>query len=261
MTQSAQRMNLNLEFIKFICYLFKRQVSNFYIIFGRRGTGKTDLSLLICEILHDCGIIKHFATNALIYDSHFPIKHVDNLDDLKYWAKENRGLKLFDFDEVATAIKRRSPMSRLNVDWLSEMQTIRKHKLSLLATAIDDEDTDKGILRHSVLDGVFTKPYVKAKSRKRKIAYFEDKLEDCSKPLRNLPKTSIKFDTWSSAVFKRHGEKQKPPISDEVEAKLWDYARGASYKTLGWHPQQLSRNLRKFVKEVLDRKYSQFTEH
>ena len=101
MTQLEQ---LNSEFIDIIKHLFVRGTSAFLIIFGRRETGKTDFSLLIAEILHERSIIEHFATNIKIYNPPFPIQHITNLDDLRLWAKDTPGKKLFIFDEFGLSL-------------------------------------------------------------------------------------------------------------------------------------------------------------
>ncbi len=236
--------------------LFSRQISNFYIVFGRRGSGKTDFMLLLFEVLHDLEIIKHFATNTKIYTSQFHIERITNLEDLRFWSKENKGRKLFGLDEVGKTIGRRTPMKTLNVDMINELQVVRKHKLSLIATTIDEINTDRAILSPSVLDGVFIKPFFK----NPKIAYFDDRLENRSATLKALPRTAIAFDTWDSAPFKRYGEKRAPKFKTKELELMWNYAHGASYKDLALHPQQLARLLRKFVKENMVRQYSQFTD-
>jgi hypothetical protein len=252
-------MTLSLQFEKpfkdFFLHLFRRQVSNFYIVFGRRGSGKTDFVLLISEILQEAGVIEHFATNTKIYESNFPIERITNLEDLKYWAKETKGKKLFVFDEVGMTIKRRSPMSTLNVSLVNELQVIRKYKLSLLATTIEEINTDKAILSPSVLDGVFIKPSFK----NPKVAYFDDRLEYSTRTLTNIPKTSIHFDTWDSAPFERYSKKRKPKFKDEEKNKILQWAEQGNWEGTGLHRMQGHRLLRKYIKENLERDLEQVT--
>jgi len=101
--------------------------------------------------------------------------------------------------------------------------------------------------------------FVKMEKSFGKIAYFEDRLEYSFKTITNIPKTSIHYDTWDSAPFKRYGEKRMPQFKSKELENLWMYAHGTSYKGLGLHPQQLSRLLRKYIKESMEREYSQFT--
>jgi len=252
MTQSLQ---LETPFIKFILHLFRRQVSNFYIIFGRRGSGKTDFALLISEILQKNNVINSVSTNTKIYEANFPIERITNLEDLKHWSKETSGKKLFIFDEVGMTIKRRAPMSTLNVSLVNELQVIRKYKLSLLATTIEEINTDKAILSPSVLDGIFIKPSFK----NPKIAYFEDRLEYSTKTLTNIPSTSIHYDTWDSAPFKKYSDIEKIQFKEEDKQTLWKLVTGTSGRELNLHPMQIKRLKDKYIKASLERELSHIT--
>jgi len=244
------------SFVKIFTFLFSRQISNFYIIFGRRGSGKTDFALLIAEILHHFKLAKWFATNTEIINSPFTIEHIDNLEDLIFWASETKDRKLFIYDEVGKTVKRRSPMSSLNVKMIDELQTIRKHKLSLLATTIDESNTDKAILSDSVLDGVFVKPNF----QNPKKAYFIDYLTNFNPPpFFLIPKTVVKFDTWNSSPFKEHGKHRKPTFKDKDIQDVWEWCNGRTYKDLDLHPMELNRKVRKICKTLLGFHSSQFT--
>lgn len=253
MTQLTQ--SLSEPFKKFVLRLFLRGTSAFIIIFGRRETGKTDLSLLIAEILHADSSFKFFATNIKIYDSPFHIEHITNLDDLKFWSEQNKGKKLFIFDEYGKAMRRRSPMSSLNVKLIDELQVLRKNKQSTIAVTVNEKYIDNASLGSDVLDGYFFKPNYK----NPKIAYYTDLLEYQSQTLRNIPRTSIKFDTWDVAIFKEHGIKQKPRFKSEELATAWDYAHGASGKDLDLHPQQVHRIITKVLKYYMEKEQSQLT--
>ncbi len=245
------------DFVKVFTNLFSRQVSNFYIIFGRRGSGKTDFALLIAEILHHFKLAKHFATNTEILDSPFRIDHVDTLDDLVFWAKESKhDRKLFIYDEVGKTVGRRSPMSSLNVKLINELQTIRKYKLSLIATTIDESNTDKAILNPSVLDGVFVKPDFENPKK----AYFIDYLKNFNPPpFFYIPRTVVKFDTWNSSPFKEHGKHRKPDFKEKDVNDVWEWCHGKTYKQLNLHPMELNRKVRKICKQLLTFYRSQFT--
>ena len=244
----SQSQQLSSNFLKFIKRIFLRQISAFIIILGRRGSGKTDLALLIAQILYEQGIVVHVATNIKIYKSPFPITEIDNLDDLKDWAKANKGRKLFLFDEIAKAMPRRRPMASLTVDLLNEFQILRKHKLSVVATTITEKQTDGAILDPSIIDGYFTKPNWK----NPKIALYYDILEEFTEYWYSMPKTSIHFDTYSSAPFKKHGKKRKPRLKTEELNNLWDLTHGVTSKALNLQPQQVARLWRKYVKEKLE---------
>lgn len=143
------------DFSDFIVHLFRRQISAFIIILGRRGTGKTDLSLLVAEILVSKGVVDHVASNIKIYDSPFPITEVTSLEGLKKWAKETGGVKLFLFDEIGKGMTRRRPMASLNVNLIHQFNILRKYKLSIVATTINEQYVDNAILGQDILDGYF----------------------------------------------------------------------------------------------------------
>lgn len=248
MLQSQQLSN---DFIQFIKHLFLRQISAFLIILGRRGSGKTDLSLLIMELLHEQEAIKHFSTNIKIFESPFPIKEITNLEDLRLWAKENKGRKLFVFDEIAKAMPRRRPMASLTVDLLNEFQILRKYKLSIVATTITEKQADGAILDPSIVDGYFVKPNWK----NPKVAHYEDLLERTFESWFDLPKTNINFDTYSSAPFTKYGVKRKPKFKTKELENLWDLTHGVKAEELGLHAQQVARLWRKYVKEVMEREH------
>jgi hypothetical protein len=246
MTELAQ---LKTEFISFITHLFTRGTSAFIIILGRRETGKTDFALLIAEILYDKGIIKHIATNIKIKSAPFPISHISNLDDLRYWAENTRGKKLFLFDEFGKAMRRRTPMSSLNVKLIDDFQVLRKFKQSTIAITVNEKYIDNVALGSDILDGYFIKPNYK----NQKVAYYYDCLENYGKSINGIPGTSIDFDTWDVARFKEHGVKAKPQFKDHDLEVLWDWSHGMTYKDLKVHPQKINRLTRKIVKELLER--------
>jgi len=246
---------LKADFTKLIIRLFTRQISNFYIVFGRRGSGKTDFVLLLSEILHEHGRIKHFATNIKLYGSPFHIERIINLEDLRFWSKEKKGPKLYLLDEVGKTISRRKPMSSLNVELINELQVIRKHKLSLLATTIEEINTDRAILSPAVLDGIFIKPFFK----NPKIAYFNDRLGFLSTILKGIPKTAIQYDTWDSAPFQRYGEKRRPTFKTKEKEQAWQLCHGATGKDLDLHPQQVNRVWKKLLKYYMEQEQSQIT--
>ena len=238
------------DFSDFIVHLFVRQISGFIIILGRRGTGKTDLSLLIAEILVSRGKVDHVATNIKIYEAPFPILEIDNLDDLKKWAKETGGHKLFLFDEIGKGMTRRRPMSSLNVALIHQFHILRKYKLSIVATTINDEYVDNAILGQDILDGYFLKPNF----RNPKVALYQDYLEMIELDVYDLPKTTVKFDTWDSAPFREHSKNLTPQFKDKDLELLWKWSQGHMYKDLEVHPMKINRLCRKFIKESLESK-------
>ena len=64
-------------------------------------------------------------------------------------------------------------MLKLNVDLINKFQVLRKHKLSLVATTINEEILDSMAMKDDTLVAVFDKPfYPEWHPKKGKIAYF-----------------------------------------------------------------------------------------
>jgi len=238
---------LSKGFISDITYLFKRQISSFQIIFGRRGTGKTDLALLLSEILHKFLKFK-VATNIKIYKSWFPIEPISSLQDLKYWGKHESGMKVYLFDEVGRSMPRRSPMARLNLKLINEFQIIRKYKLSFLCCTPSDKYVDKTALGSDILDGYFHKPFF----NDPKVALYEDYLESFTKDFWDLPKTSVSYDTWDSAIFTEFS-KHRATFNNEDKELLWKWVNGSTSKELGLDRTQIRRKVHKFIRETLEK--------
>lgn len=233
--------------------LFSRSTSTFVVIQGRRESGKTHLAFLLAEILLKHGIFKHFATNVKVYDSPITWQHIANLDDLRLWCETNTGRKLYVFDEFGKAFRRRTPMAKINVDLMDDLQILRKYKLSIIAIFPNEKYVDSTTFGTDVLDATFTKPDNPNPKISQKVALYYDVLRRFSKTFLNIPNTQTKFDTWDTAKFKRHGEKQKPAFKDADLSLLWDWSHGATSNTLGVARAQIARVTRKFIKEVLER--------
>ena len=237
------------NFQTFIHHLFNRQISSFFIVFGRRQSGKTDFALLIAETLFALDLIKHIATNIKTSSDIVPIEHIISLDILKAWCKEKRGRKLFIFDEVGKALRRRTPMSSLNVKLIDELQILRKYKLSILALTPNEKYIDRVALGTDVLDGVF----LKTSFSNPKVGIYRDFLDGSRKNLNNIPKTSIDFDTWDVAPFTEFST-NTPNFKDKDLRLLWKWLHGAKISDLGIQHIQLHRIQRKILKEYFELK-------
>lgn len=199
------------------------------------------------EILHFFAEAKHFATNIKILDAPFEIKYITNLADLTQWCKETKGKKLFILDEAGRAFQRRTPMAKINVEIINQLQILRKYKLSSIYVTPNERYLDSTALGSDVLDGIFTKRSFK----NQKLALYEDQLEGFVLRLWEIPPTNIKFDTWDSATFTLGKKITKPQFKDEDLGFLWDYAEGQTIKETGLHPEQFRRILKKYLKESL----------
>jgi hypothetical protein len=219
-------------------------------ISGRRETGKTDFSLLIAEILHANNVMVWFASNIKIYDSPFPIEHITNLQDLRSWCQNHKGKKLFVFDEVGKSLRRRSPMSSLNIALLDDLQILRKYKLSIILIAPHQRFVDSASLGSDMLDGQFLKPNYK----NPKIAYYISELDQSIKTITHIPKTNIHYDTWDVAPFKERGTLTTPKFKGEDEQLLWDWSHDKLKDIPVAVRVRLMRVRKKFIKESMESK-------
>ena len=248
---SLRQKETKITFEDVILKLFNR-LSVCIVIFGRRGSGKTDLSLLIMEILEREKQIVNFATNIKVSDSPFPIDYITNLQDLEFWCQNRRGKKLFILDEAGKTLRRRTPMSGLNIEFLDNLQILRKYQLSMILVTPHEKYLDSASLGSDILDAVIVKPNFK----NPKIALYDDLLEDEQFTVKDLPPTSLHFNTWDVAPFKKESSTRIPKFKDKDLEQLWLWSHGKTIRELGLYPMQLNRLSRKFIKEIMERDYN-----
>lgn len=75
---------------------------------------------------------------------------------------------------------------------IDQFHILRKFKLSIVATTINESYIDRAILGTDILYGYFMKPSFK----NRKVALYVDFLEGFDRRIMGIPSTSIDFDTW-----------------------------------------------------------------
>ncbi len=231
-----------------ILKLYERTTSVFTITFGRRETGKTDFNYLIDEILAKYNVIEMFATNGKIYQSSFPIERITDLETLESWCQSSTKRKKFTFDEMGKSLRRRTPMSKLNISLIDKLQILRKYRLSIAGITPAETYIDNASMGSDVLDAIFVKPYFK----NPKIVLFKDLLENKQIWLTGIPRTSIKYDTYDIAPFTL-SQNKLPTFKDKDIQNLWEWSNGKTSKELGLHSMQLNRILKNFVKKVLER--------
>lgn len=230
--------------------VFRRTTSSCLAILGRRQTGKTDLSLRIAEVLSKYEVIQHFCSNIKIYSSPFIIEHIINLEDLESWCKNRTGKKLFIFDEAGKSLRRRTPMSKLNIRLLDNLQILRKYKLNIIIIAPDSKYLDRSALGSDVLDAVI----LKQNFSNPKKALFQDLQRDNQVSLNNIQRTSIQFDTWDIAPFVEKSFNSKTPMFPEKDKQmLWEWANGKRASDIGLDRTQIRRINKKFLLEALSK--------
>lgn len=249
----GKRYDISPDLITCIRKLFTAQDSTFGLILGKRGTGKTDKALLITEILKTLGIVRHVATNTKIYSSPFPIQHIDNLQDLDYWGANNKGRKVFVFDEIADAMSRRRPMAHMTVELIKKFNKLRKHKLSIVGTTISESVLDSSATDQDLIDFVFNCVWFpKGHSQARKIAHYNNLLTGESITWEGFPRTSVDFDSWDSSPFTETPSISKQQFKDEDMKIVYEWANGKTAKQLDLHPMQLNRKTRKIMKYLFE---------
>lgn len=131
-----------------------------------------------------------------------------------------------------------------NVNFIEELQTIRKDGLSFCGDAIDR--VDARALNETHFDGCFTKYNPKNPT----VAYYDDWQTGERTYLQNIPRTKIGFDTWYSANF--YMEPQTPegaviPLNYEHDI-AFKYLDLGSWVKVGVHRQEGKRCLFKVLK-------------
>lgn len=215
-------------------------------ISGRRNTGKTDLSLLISEILYDYGVMKYLSTNIKVTESDIPIGFIDNLQDLEFWCRDNRGKKLFVLDEAGKSFRRRSPLSKINIELIDNLQVLRHYSLSLLFIAPAGRYIDKTLFGTDILDLSIEKYNLK------NALWFNHLVEE-SFMITDIPQSRVKFDTYNISTFKRIGTNALPQFKDKDLENLWMWSNGTTIKDLGIERMTFHRILKKFIKESMER--------
>ena len=179
----------------------KKYHSVFTCTLGANQSGKTDFELMKMIRLNDLGLYKHFGINIPDLDLPFKYDFIEDYPALQRRCEmlnpnpKVRGIKryLMYIDEFAKLVPQDQPW--LNVKMISNLQTVRKYGLNLLASGIDR--VDKRVLNEKHFHGYFLKA---GKKRQDRAIYF-DWFNNRKIKLFDIPKVSIPFDTWYSASF------------------------------------------------------------
>jgi hypothetical protein len=232
-------------------HLFERP-SVIIFISGRRGSGKTDMALLIAELLKKLDIIHEYASNIKVLESPITFQYITDLETLNSWLKGSRARKLFILDEAGKAIRRRSPMSHMNLGILDDLQVIRHYRSSLILIAPGEQYIDRAALGSDILDIWIHK----WSFRNPKVAVWHDLMEDEDFELKNIPATSIHYDSFDVAPFTHINREQKLLSMDAKTKFLWDWSHGMTSKELGVDSMTVYRRTTAFIKEILEQALS-----
>ncbi len=159
---------------------------------GYKGSGKTNISMLLMEICHDNEYRKHFATN--IKTESYYVQQITNYPDLEDWLKHAPGKKTYVLDEAGKHIKKLSFMTEQNKKIMDLIQLIRHYDCCLIGVAPSAKFVDSGFMDSDILD-----------ARISKISLHNAKVTDFYNNdhyfLNDLPKTSISYNCKDDAIF------------------------------------------------------------
>ena len=227
----------------------KKYHSVFTCCLGRNQTGKTNFALFQMERLHALGLGDAFGSNIPDLKADFEIDFIEDYATLKKRCQmlnpdpKTRGIKRYFFiaDEMGDWAPKDQPWQ--NVKFIKELQKVRKIGLSMIACGIDR--IDSRILNEKHFHGYFEKF---SKSNPRIAKYF-DWTNGKITTLKNIPQTSIGYDTFNSAYF--YMEPQVPEDSivplNESHKIVKVYRETGSWKKAGVTTQQGKRELFKVL--------------
>ena len=182
----------NSKFVKVLEKLFGVPAPIIFVT-GRMGRGKTDFCLLIGELALQYGWVKHVATNIKVFDERF--LHITSWAELENWLKLDKRKKLYIFDEASSNISRRTPMAQLNRKIIDLAFKLRKYRAHLLLAAVS-----RGLV-DSTFEAIPDLVLGEFQKISRETAILQSDLFDDLVVIRNIPPTTVKFDTYDIAPF------------------------------------------------------------
>ncbi len=229
----------------------KKFQSVFTCTLGANQSGKTDWNLYQMERIHALGLGVAFGANMPDLEAKFDIDFIEDFETLKKRCRmlnpdpEKHGIIRYFFlgSEMGDWAPKDQPW--LNVKFIKELQLVRKYGLSFLGDAIDR--VDSRILNEKHFHGFFKKV---SKARPQS-AIYRDWFSG-GKPYRiyDIPRTSIKFNTWYSANFFMDPQLKEGavvPLNPEHEI-VKKYLEHGSWKKAGVYTVEGKRAVQKVLK-------------
>jgi len=233
----------------FIKKIFSKKSQSVCIgVLGKKQSGKTDFMLHLMERLYELNLMDAFGSNMPV-EAPFEIDFIEDFQTLKRRCQmlnpnpNTKGIKRYFYFGSEMGKWLPKDQAWRNIDFIEELQTIRKYGLSFGGDAINR--VDGRVLNEIHFDGCFTKFNPKNPT----VAYYEDWQTGERIFLKNIPRTSIKFDTFYSANFymePQTSEHLKIPLSPEHEI-VKKYRESGSWKKADIHPQEGKRALMKVI--------------
>jgi len=201
------------------------------------------------ERIHALGLGDAFGANMPL-EADFDIDFIEDFETLEKRCRmlnpdpEKHGIKRYFFLGSEMGDWAPKDMPWLNVQFIKKLQQVRKYGLSMLGDGI--ARIDGRILNEKHFHGYFEKI---SKARPQHAIYY-DWFNGRKRKLVDIPRTSIKFNTWYSANFFMN-----PQTPDDIliplnpEHKLvTQYLKAGSWRKAGIHPQEGKRALAKVLK-------------
>lgn len=241
------------EFNDFIKKTYGTEDSTFTCVTGPNGSGKTEFNLLMLERIHDLGIGHRFGSNMPIPDALKPEFEMDFIEDFETLEETckilnpnpDRGkLKKYFFflSELGKFVPKDQAWKKDNIEFIEELQTVRKVGLSMLSDGIDR--IDARVLSPHFFNGEFKKPF----ATNPRFAKYEDYRTGRITTFKDLPKCKMWFNTYYSANFyMKRNAKVSGIALDASEQIVKDYMDSGSWKKAGVTTQQGKRELFKIL--------------
>jgi len=220
------------------------------IISGIWQSGKTDIALLIALLLKRMGVVQRIATNIEV--EHPDIEYIYSIAELRKWLKSDSSEKIYILDEAGEHAFLRDAATKLNKALGKLMPQLSKGHGRIVLVTQTPELMDYILQLKTWVRGRIYKPSDVNLGETR---IMSDRVPggvmDCQVP--SVRKVfGVNFNRYGSAplVLEEENEKQVE-FKDEDLNTLQRWAAGESYKTLGMHPQEMNRLLRKIAKKYL----------
>jgi len=185
------------DFKSMIKILFSHPAS-IIVVSGKMNTGKTDFALYLTENILNIGYISKVGSNIRVKDDRF--ERITSVEGLKKWIEKDRKVrKLFVLDECGEHIDTRNPLSRMNKELRYLGFKIRKYRGKMILIIQRLEDLESTFRSREITLAIFKKL-----SKKRCMVYSDllrEKDYGDAVELKNIPRTSIKFNTYDIAPF------------------------------------------------------------
>lgn len=234
------------DFIKKIYH--RKYQSIWTAVIGANQTGKTATNLLIMERAEKLGLFDAFGANMPV-EANFEVDFIEDFDTLKKRCimlnpnPAKHGIKRYLFlgSEMGSWLPKDAPWE--NVDFIRNLQQVRKYGLSFLGDGVDR--IDSRILNPAFFHGYYQKPY----KGNPKFAIYYDWVNSRKTILKEIPMTKLGFDTWYKAMFymlPQVPEDTIVPLNVEHEL-VKKYLDSGSWKAAGVHAQAGKRALMKVL--------------